>query len=124
MYMQQSYETEPTSNKYPPHYHETMMYHTTARNVGLYTSLSLAALGAARALLARGREGTAAALGACAILFLILAMELNQTLLWPSNKAKEAPTSRRLPWALALAHALMCIAMVVAAWRGVAAFRK
>jgi len=100
------------------------MYHTTARNVGLYTSLSLAALGAARALLARGREGTAAALGACAILFLILAMELNQTLLWPSNKAKEAPTSRRLPWALALAHALMCIAMVVAAWRGVAAFRK
>ena len=120
--MQQSYENETTTG-YPPHYHETMMYHTTARNVGLYTSLSLAALGAARALLARGREGTAAALGACAILFLILAMELNQTLLWPSNKAKEAPTSRRLPWALAMAHALMCIAMVVAAWRGVAAFR-
>ena len=118
------YTNTPKSDGLPPHYHETMMYHTTARNVGLYTSLSLAALGAARALLARGREGTAAALGACAILFLILAMELNQTLLWPSNKAKEAPTSRRLPWALALAHALMCIAMVVAAWRGVAAFRK
>ena len=95
-----------------------------ARNVGLYTSLSLAALGAARTLLARKRDGTAAALGACAILFLALAMELNQTLLWPTERAEAAPTSRRVPWALAVAHALMCIAMIVAAWRGVAAFRK
>ena len=118
------YTNTPKSDGLPPHYHETMMYHTMARNVGLYTSLSLAALGAARTLLARKRDGTAAALGACAILFLALAMELNQTLLWPTERAEAAPTSRRVPWALAVAHALMCIAMIVAAWRGVAAFRK
>ena len=122
--MQQTYKDKPTTDKIPPHYHATMMYHTTARNVGLYTSLSLAALGAARMLLARNREGTAAALGACAVLFLVLAMELNQTLLWPTKRAEAAPTSRRVPWALAVAHALMCVALAVAVWRGVAAFRK
>ncbi len=122
--MQQTYENKPTSTKYPPYYHETMMYHTTARNVGLYTSLSLAALGAARALLARSRDGMAAALVVCAVLFLALAMELNQTLLWPTKRAAAAPTSRRVPWALAVAHVLMCIAMLVAIWRGVATFRK
>jgi hypothetical protein len=122
--MQQPYKNTPTSDRLPPHYHETMMYHTTARNVGLYTSLSLAALGAARALLARNRDGAAAALGACAVLFLGLAVELNQSLLWPTKRAAEAPTSRRVPMALAVAHALMCVAMLVAIWRGAAAFRK
>jgi hypothetical protein len=122
--MQQTYKDETKSGGPPPYYHETMMFHTTARNVGLYTSLSLAALGAARALLARNREGTAAALGACAVLFLVLAMELNQALLWPTPREEEANISRRVPWALAVAHALMCLAMGVAAWRGVAAFRR
>ena len=93
------------SDGLPPHYHETMMFHTTARNVGLYTSLSLASLGAARALLARKRDLTAAAFGACSMLFLALAMELNKTLLWPTKRAADAPTSRRVPWALAAAHA-------------------
>jgi hypothetical protein len=122
--MQQPYKDESKSDGSPPHYHETMMYHTTARNVGLYTSLSLAALGAARALLARKRDGTAAALGACAVLFLALAMELNQTLLWPTKRADAADTNRRVPWILAVAHALMCVALAVAVWRGASAFRR
>jgi hypothetical protein len=120
MYMHHTYEDTTTKTEYPPHYHETMIYHTTARNVGLYTSLSLAALGAARALLERGRNVTAASLAACAVLFLGLAMELNQTLLWPTDRAADAPTSKRVPIALAIAHILMCMALVVAIWRGIA----
>jgi hypothetical protein len=121
--MQQPSKSE-TKNTTPPYYHATMMYHTTARNVGLYTSLSLASLGAARALLSRDLHGSAAAFGACSVLFLALAMELNQALLWPTPSAAAAPTSRRVPVALAIAHALMCIAMFVAIWRGTTKFRN
>ena len=117
--MQQPYKDETKSGGPPPYYHETMMYHTTARNVGLYTSLSLAALGAARALLARNRKGTAAALGMCAVLFLVLAMEMNKTLLWPTPREEAANTSRLVPRTLAVTHAIMFMALVVAAWRGV-----
>lgn len=122
--MQQTYESKPNTSQPPKHYHETMLYHTTARNVGLYTSLSLAALGAARALLARGREMVAASIAACAILFLALSMDLNSALLWPSTQeAEDAQTSRKLPYALAIAHVLMCIAIAIAIWRGVNAWR-
>lgn len=122
--MQQIYQKETNTSIPPPNYHETMLYHTTARNVGLYTSLSLASLGAARALLARGREMVAAAIAACAILFLALSMDLNTSLLWPSSQEKlDAQTSKKLPYALAIAHALMCIAIAIAIWRGVHAWR-
>ena len=122
--MQQTYKTDTNPSTPPPYYHQTMIYHTTARNVGLYTSLSLAALGAARALLARGREMVAAAIAACAVLFLALSMDLNASLLWPSSQeALDAQTSKKLPYALAIAHILMCIAIFIAVWRGVNAWR-
>lgn len=122
--MQQTYEKEKNISSPPPYYHETMLYHTTARNVGLYTSLSLASLGAARALLARGREMVAAAIAACAILFLALAMDLNSILLWPSSQeAADAQASKKLPYALAIAHILMLIAFFVAVWRGINKWR-
>lgn len=122
--MQQTYEKEKNISSPPPYYHETMIYHTTARNVGLYTSLSLAALGAARALLAKGKEMVAAAIAACAMLFLALSMDLNSSLLWPSSQeAADAQASKKLPYALAIAHILMCIAIVIAVWRGIYAWR-
>jgi len=122
--MQQTYEKEKNISSPPQHYHETMLFHTTARNVGLYTSLSLAALGAARTLLAKGKEMVATAIAACAILFLGLAMDLNSALLWPSSQeAADAQASKNLPYALAIAHILMCIAIVVAVWRGIYAWR-
>jgi hypothetical protein len=101
-----------------------MLYHTMVRNVGLYTSLSLAALAGARALLERRRDGTAAVLIGCAALFLILAMDLNRTLLWPTKRAEAAPTSRRVPWAMAVAHALMCVGVIATIRRGILTFRK
>ena len=113
-----------SKQKYPPYYHETMMYHTMARNVGLYTSLSLAALAAARALATNSRHGVAAALVVCSAMFMGTAAELNRTLLWPTQRAKAAPTSRRLPWAMAVAHAMLTCALLVAVWRGAVAFRK
>lgn len=122
--MQQTYEKEKNISSPPPHYHETMLFHTTARNVGLYTSLSLAALGAARALLAKGKEMVAATIAACAMLFLALSMDLNSSLLWPSSQeAADAQASKKLPYALAIAHILMCIAIVIAVWRGIYAWR-
>jgi hypothetical protein len=117
---QQIYEPKTNISKPPPHFHERMLYHTTARNVGLYTSLSLAALGAARALLSNGREMVAAALAARAALFLALAMELNSALLWPSTQEEaDAQTSKILPYAIAMAHILMCIAILIAMMRGI-----
>mgnify|MGYP003707023297 CR=1 FL=1 len=122
--MQQIYESKANTSLPPKYYHETMLYHTTARNVGLYTSLSLAALGAARTLLARGREMVAATIAACAFLFLALAIDLNSSLLWPSSQEKlDAQTSQKLPYVLAGAHTLMCIAIVIALWRGINKWR-
>ena len=125
VHMQQIYQQEQPISVPPPHYHETMLYHTTARNVGLYTSLSLASLGAARALLARGKHIVAFIIASCALLFLILAMDLNSALIWTrkDDDFSSAPTSKTLPYALAVAHMLMCIALLVAIWRGIHVWR-
>jgi len=101
-----------------------MIYHTTTRNVGIYTSLSLVALGSARALLANKRDMVAAVFCMCSGLFLYLAMELNKRLLWPSTNAAAAPTSKRVPIVLAVVHILMCITLIVATWRGIKTFRQ
>jgi heme/copper-type cytochrome/quinol oxidase subunit 2 len=101
-----------------------MLYHTTTRNVGIYTSLSLVALGSARALLANKRDMVAAVFCMCSGLFLYLAMELNKRLLRPSTSAAAAPTSKRVPIVLAVVHILMIIMLIVATWRGITTFRR
>lgn len=121
--MQQDYNNTLEKNEPPPYYHQTMMYHTAMRNVGLHTSLTLGAMAAARALMTRGHTGVAVALVGVAMLFLGLAVEMNRPMLWPTPAAAAAPTSRKIPWIMATAHALIFIAIAVAAWRGSAKFR-
>lgn len=124
VYMHQEINDKSHKNKIPPYYHETMMFHTRIRNVGLYTSLTLAALAASRALMTRGHNSVAMALIAVAMIFMGLAIEMNRPLLWPTPLQTEAPTSQNIPWILATAHAMMCIAIGVTAWRGFKEFRK
>ena len=122
--MQKTSEDTPKETRRPPHYYETMIYHTTTRNVGIYTSLSLVALGTARAMLTNKRDMVAAVFCMCSGLFLYLAMDLNTRLLWPSTSAAAAPTSKRVPIVLAVVHILMFIVLIVATWRGITTFRR
>ena len=105
-------------------FHEVVIFHTTARNVGLFTSLSLASLGAARALHNSGRDDVAAACAVCASLFLWLAIDLNRSLMATVSKEDyNNQISYVLPHAVAAAHALMCLVIVVAAYRGFTKWR-
>ena len=105
-------------------FHETVIFHTTARNVGLFTSLSLVALGAARAMMSSNRHGMAVASIACSALFLLISIDMNHSLLAAaSNKRDETRVSTVLPYAVGIAHVLMFLILALVIWQGVGKWR-
>jgi len=123
--MQTYYQEQQTAQQKPETKESTtrlfrarMFFHTTARNVGLFTSLSLAALAAAHSQAAKGRVVTAATLFLTAALFLGMAMDLNRTLLTNPEMTLGSGGSI-LPHVLFVTHVLLTIGIVAATWRAI-----
>ena len=95
-----------------------MLFHTTVRNVGMCTSLSLAALAAAHSQAAKGRYATAATLFLTAALFLGMAMDLNRILLTNPDMTVGSDGSS-IPHMFAVTHVLLAIGIVAAMWRAI-----